>query len=135
VAKGSYLGGGTIIDRGAYSDPSGRGVGGRTGSPPLKGSARMPNGVLARKIPHIRAAIMLLAELCDVQKLRLHNIAEIRKYAAALNSFQRDVTHQHRLAYDNGRRLIEEELPHVRRRMGAKHETLMRRQSLQRLYS
>jgi hypothetical protein len=48
MAKGTYLGGGMIINAGLHCDPGGRGVSGR-GSPALKGSQRMPDGVIAAK--------------------------------------------------------------------------------------
>jgi hypothetical protein len=63
----------------------------------------------------------------------MQNIAQIRKHLAALISFKAEVTHQHRLAYDNGRRLIGEALAYVRRGLGRKNETLATLQCLQRL--
>src|ERR1700726_3403015 len=100
MTKGTYLGGGTIIDAGPHGDPGGRGVGGR-GGPALKGSQRMPDGVIAAKLPYARDALGLLVQLSAAKSVRLHNIREIRKSASVLSSFGGQVTAAHRLAYDN----------------------------------
>src|SRR4051794_17184472 len=107
MAKGTYQGGGTIIDAGPHGDPSGRGLGSRS-SPSLKRSQRMPDAVIATKVPYMRDALRLLVELSQAKKLRVHNIAQIRQWSLVLNSFRGPVTSQHRAAYDNSFRLIDE---------------------------
>ena len=120
MAKRTYLGGSTIINAGAHGDPSGRGVGSRS-SPRLKRSQRMPDAVIAAKLPYARDALGLLVDLSDAKKLRLHNIAQITKWFSVLNSFREEVTSQHRLAYDNSFRLIDEISMPMRRQLGANH--------------
>jgi len=134
MGNGSYFGGGTIVNKGPYGDPGRNGIG-RQPSGALKGSARMPDGVLARKIPPLRDAMSLLADLCEAGRLRLHNRPQIERYLGQLSAFDGVVTHSHRLAYDNGRRVIEEARPHIRRRLGPKHEVITKLQNLQELYS
>lgn len=131
MAKGTYLGGGTIIDAGPHGDPGARGVGGR-GSPALKRSQRMPDGVIAAKLPHARDALGLLVQLSAAKTARLHNIREISKSASVLSSFDGQVTAAHRLAYDNSFRLIDEIKAPLKRQLGARHEVLSQIERLMR---
>jgi hypothetical protein len=123
MAKGTYLGGGTIINTGPHGDPSGGGVGSRS-SQTLKRSQRMPDTVIAAKLPHARDALRLLVELSEAEKLRVHNIAQIKKWSSVLNSFNGQVTSQHRLAYDNSFRLIDEISAPMKRQLGANHHAI-----------
>jgi hypothetical protein len=121
MGKRTYLGGGTIINAGPHGDPGGRGVGSPRSSPTLKLSQRLPDTVLAARLPHARDALRLLVELIEAKKLRIHNIAQIKKYSSALSSFRGQVGFQHRLAYDNFFRLIDEVRGPMRRQLGADH--------------
>jgi hypothetical protein len=94
MAKRTYLVGGTIINTGPHGDPGGRGVGSRS-SPTLKRSQRLPDAVLAAKLLHAWDALRLLAELSDAKKLRVHNIAQIKKWSSVLSSFRGQVRSQH----------------------------------------
>jgi hypothetical protein len=123
MAKGTYLGGGTTINTGPHGDPSGGGVGSRF-SQTLKRSQRMPDAVIATKLPHARDALALLVKLSEAKKLRVHNIAQVKKYSSVLNSFKRQVTSQHRLAYDNSFRLIDEISVPMKRQLGANHDAI-----------
>lgn len=82
MGKGSYLGGHSVIDKGWYGDPEGRGIS-PNGSPALSGSRRMPDAIIAPKLPYARDALGVLVALSDAKKVRLHNIAQIRKWSCS----------------------------------------------------
>jgi hypothetical protein len=120
MTKRTYLGGSTIINTGPHGDPGGRGVS-TCSSPTLKLSQRLPDAVLAAKLPHARDALRLLVELSEANKLRVHNIEQIKKWSSVLSSFSGQVTSQHRLAYDNSFRLINEASVPMKRQLGGNH--------------
>jgi hypothetical protein len=81
--------GGTIINAGPHGDPGGRGVGSRCAVSALESGWRLPDAVLATKLPHAWDALRLLVKLGKAKKLQIHNIAqppsECRAHSAGLS--------------------------------------------------
>src|SRR5262249_21809518 len=98
VSKGTYTGGGTIVNKGPHGDPSGRGLSPR-GSPRLTGSRRYPSSVLAQRIPYLLESMKLVLELHEHKRVRLPSAIRARKVHAALASFETEITSEHRNAY------------------------------------